>query len=245
MYRLPVSSVVVDARRPSGVEEMMLFEAQRCDRLLAVELVRCLTSVREPADLVVHDFEALLLYLHSLVFGDTINADAQCRCRERVDVSFRSGKFLAARAPRKLRGLSAGEEPGWFTLAGNAATFRLPTVADQIAVAAERDPGRALATRCVRPVPASARTERAMAALAPPLSGMVSGNCPYCGEAIELFFDVPLFVLREMQVQSSLICNDVHLLAAHYHWPEDHILMLPPQRRQRYVEMVTAGWGGA
>src|SRR5688500_6137312 len=108
MYRLPVSGVLVDARPPGGVEEIMLWEAPRCDRPLAVELVRRLTSVHAPADLVVHDFEALLLRLLSLVFGVTINAEAQCGCRQRVDVTFRTPDFLSARTPRKPRGVTAG-----------------------------------------------------------------------------------------------------------------------------------------
>ena len=82
-----------------------------------------------------------------------------------------------------------------------------------------------------------------MFSVSPSLSGMVEGVCPHCRETIGLFFDVPAFVLRELQIQSALICEDVHLLAAYYHWTEDHILALPPRRRQRYVEMVTAERG--
>src|SRR5438445_2807581 len=109
MYRLPVSGLLVDAHPPGGAEEILLWEAARCDRPLALELVRRLTSVAEPADLVIHDFEALLLHLHSLVFGDAINADTTCRCRQRVDVSFRTSEFLASRRLRRPRGLSLTE----------------------------------------------------------------------------------------------------------------------------------------
>jgi hypothetical protein len=245
MYRLPASGLLVDTRPPGGTEDIMLWDADDCDRTLALALVGRLTAVSKPADLVVHDFEALLLHLHGLVFGDTIHADASCRCRQRIDVTFSTSAFVASRAPRRPRGVAAAPEPGWFTLSGEDASFRLPTIGDQIALAAADDPVAALAARCVRPPLTSARIERAMAALAPPLSGEVAGTCPYCRAPVAFAFDVPSFVLRELQVQSSLICDDVHLLASHYHWTEERILALPPRRRQRYVEMVAAERGTA
>jgi hypothetical protein len=79
-----------------------------------------------------------------------------------------------------------------------------------------------------------------MAQLAPPLSGHVAGTCPYCAAEVPFAFDVPSFVLRELQLQASLVCEDVHWLAGHYHWSEHDILALPAWRRRRYVKMVTA-----
>lgn len=84
-----------------------------------------------------------------------------------------------------------------------------------------------------------------MAVMAPPLSGPIQGSCPHCARTIRLHFDVPSFVLRELQVQASLICEHVHLLAGHYHWTEEKILSLPNRRRQDYVGMVVAERRGA
>jgi len=243
MYRLPASGLLVNVRAPGGAEDIMLWDAVECDRVLALALISRVTSVAEPANLLVHDFEALLLHLHSQVFGDTIQADAVCSCRRRIDITFRTSAFLRSRTPRRPRGVAPDAEPGWFTLSGDGLSFRLPTVGDQIAVAAEPDQVAALIARCVRPPAASARVQRAMAALAPPLSSEVAGTCPYCRARASFAFDVPSFVLKELQVQSSAICDDVHQLAHHYHWSEQHILALPPRRRRRYVEMVTAERG--
>lgn len=243
MIRLPVSGLLVDARPPGGAEDILLWDAAACDRALALTLVGRLTSLPRPGELVVHDFEALLLHLHGLAFGCTIHAEATCGCRQRIDLTFASAAYMRARQPRVPRGVASAPEPGWFLLAGEDGAFRLPTIADQIAVAAEADPVAALAARCLLAPPASARLQRAMAALAPPLSGEVSGICPYCQATVTLVFDVPSFVLSELQVQSSLICDDVHLLAGHYHWSEEHILALPPRRRRRYVDMVSGERG--
>jgi hypothetical protein len=244
MIRLPVSGIVVEAHPPGGAEELLLWEARLLDRRLALDLTRRLTTVAEPGRLVVHDFEALLLHLYRQVFGDAIGADSVCDCGERIDIGFPVSGFLAHRAPRRPRRVAASEEAGWFSLQESDVTFRLPTVDDQLAVAGEADPATALAARCVRGSQVSA-VDRAMAAMAPALSGPIQGACPHCARTIRLHFDVPSFVLRELQVQASLICEHVHLLAGHYHWTEEKILSLPNRRRQDYVEMVVAERRGA
>ncbi len=245
MFRLPVSDLLVDARPPGGAEDMLLADATACDRPLALTLIERLSSVPRPADLVVHDFEALLLHLHALVFGGRIEADATCRCHRRINIGFATDDYLRAHAPRRPRAVLAADEPGWFRLDGEQTSFRLPTAGDQISVANEADPVAALAARCLRPARSSARIERAMAALAPPLSGDVTGTCPYCQTQVPFVFDVPSFVLGELQVQAGLICEDVHWLAGLYHWSEEDILALPARRRRRYVELVAAERGMA
>jgi hypothetical protein len=238
MVKLAVSGQLVDVRPPGGAEEVLLWEASELDRALALELVRRLTTADAPAELTVHDFETLLIHLRALVLGNEISADAVCGCGESVDVSFGVSEFLKSRAPRKPRGVARADEAGWHSLDGTV--FRLPTVGDQIMVAAEPDPAAALTARCVRSTRVPARAERAMAALAPGLSGPVQGVCPHCAATITLLFDVPSFVLSELRVQASLIFEHVHLLAGHYHWTEDKILELPRWRRQHYVDMVVA-----
>jgi hypothetical protein len=224
---------------------MLLSDAPACDRPLALTLIGRLSSVPQPADLVVHDFEALLLHLHALVFGGRIEANATCRCHHRIDIGFATGDYLRGHAPRRSRAVAAAEMPGWFRLDGEPTSFRLPTAGDQIAVALEADPVSALAARCLRPARTSPRIERTMAQLAPLLSGKVAGRCPYCEARVTMNFDVPSFVLTELQVQSSLICDDVHWLASRYSWSEEAILALPAGRRRRYVEMVAAERGMA
>ena len=236
--RIPVSGLAVDVRAPGGLEDMLLADAPRCDRALALSLLERVSSVPQPADLTVHDFEALLLHLHALAFGERIEADATCYCRRRINISFAVGDYLAAHAPRQPRTVSATDMPGWFQLDGEEPAFRLPTAGDQIAVADEADPVAALVARCLRPARSSQRIERAMAQMAPPVSGEVAGVCPYCQAEAPFIFDVPSFVLGELQVQASLICEEVHCLAGHYHWSEEKILALPAQRRRRYVELV-------
>jgi hypothetical protein len=245
MFASPVSGLPIDMRPPGGAEDMLLMEAAVLDRPLALTLLERLGDVSRPAGLCVHDFEAALLHLHGLVFGGRITADAHCRCGARVDIAFRTADFLAHRTPRRPRNVTPPDADGWYTLKGEDLSFRLPTIGDQIDATRETDPAAALVARCLRGAStAFARADRAMALLAPALSGPLQGVCPHCRETIDVLFDVPGFVLRELRVQASQICEHVHRLAGHYHWSEETILALPNWRRQIYVDRIAADAGG-
>ncbi len=237
MFRLPVSREEIAVRRPGGAEDMLLLEARELDRAFALGLVARLTDPPQSADMSVHDFEAVLLHLHGLVFGKTIAAEASCRCGQQVDITFPTAAFLAHRRPRRPRGVIAAGD-GWFAPRDGGGRFRLPTVGDQIAASGQDDPAAALAQACMRDCADPLRTERAMSAMAPALSGEVEGSCPHCNGKITGHFDVVSFVLGELRVQASLICEHVHALASHYHWTEEKILALPNWRRQHYVDIV-------
>src|SRR5262249_23930843 len=153
-----------------------------CDTRLALALVARLCSPAEagPAitwdDLPITDLDTLLLRLRQVVLGDHVRADAVCDaagCRARLDLGFRISDYLGHHRPRVPRGVEPCAEAGWFSLGGGCPSFRLPTGADMVAIAHERDPKRALERRCVRetsaPSPPGAlrRIEGAMEAMAP------------------------------------------------------------------------------
>jgi hypothetical protein len=175
---------------------------------------------------------------------DRIQAELACgagECGARVDIAFRISDYLDSRAVRQPRGVAAPES-GWFRLEGEDACFRLPSVLDLRTIEGERQPDRELARLCMRPAPVAPtlrrRMERAMEALAPPLSQTLEGVCPECGTAIEVYFDVESYVVRELSQRAAGIYQEVHLLALHYKWPEDRILALPGNRRRQYVELL-------
>jgi hypothetical protein len=248
MFRLPISGFDVALQFPAGADDLLLLEAVETDTCLAIRLVeRLSTSAGEyrwealPAG----DLEALLLMLRRMVFGDTIRASAVCparNCRKPVDVSFRISDFLKHHAPRKPAYVVEEGEPGWWRLHETEITFRIPTVADQLAVRGSLNVGAALRRLCVRPERLSGggirRVERALEALGPILSGSLRGRCPECMSETEVYFDVERFVLTELRDQAGYLCRDVHLLAKHYHWPEQAILALPRYRRLEYAEML-------
>lgn len=250
MVRLPVSGLELTLRQPAGAEDILLLENPTNDPSLALALVsRLAQPVDDTAvnwgDLSVSDLEFLLLTLRQVVFGDWIRTDAVCPthgCGKRVDVSFRIRDYLSPHAPRRSPAIILTETPGWFQLHNTTVTFRLPTVADQIAIINHPQPEQELRQRCIRSSEISAklrrRVETAMEALAPNLSGDLQGQCVECGTLVTLFFDVQQFTLQELRRQAVFVYEEIHLLASSYQWTETAILALPHHRRQQYAERV-------
>jgi hypothetical protein len=249
VVRLPVSRRDVRLRPPAGAEDLLLLEAPACDTALALELAACLARPADGADfdwglLAVTDLDALLLRLRQLVFGDRIRAEVVCTaegCGRRFDVSFQVGQYLDHHRPGAPPGAARANEAGWFRLADAPVQFRLPTAADQVAVARAADPEAELIRRCIEPSdppgPLLDRVQEAMEALAPSLSHDLQGRCPECEVTVEIAFDAQRFSLRELREQAAFIYEDVALLARSYHWSEAEILAMPRQRRLRYAEL--------
>jgi hypothetical protein len=63
--------------------------------------------------------------------------------------------------------------------------------------------------------------------------------CPQCGAGVRATVDVAAFVWAEVEARSRVLLAEVDLLARAYGWSEDAILTLAPERRARYVELVT------
>ncbi len=253
-FVLPVSGLEVALAQPTGAEQVLLAERRPEDPSLALALAERLA--RTPAatrweDLTIADVDTLIARLRQAVVGDRVIAESACAaagCGERVDLSFSVGEWLAHQRPRSLvkgRGWRVerdGDRTGWFQLRtedGECDGFRLPTLADQIAVHGDADPVGALAARCIHPARTGrrrARIEAAMAKLAPPLATPLSGECPRCGAAIAAMFLARQYCLRELCDRARFVFDDLDVLAERYHWSERAILSLPLSRRTQYVE---------
>lgn len=250
MVRLPVSGIELNLRQPAGLEDILLLEAPARDTKLALALVERLAKAFDGSEvqwetLCVSDLEALLLLIRQKVFGDFIDAEVNCpvqECGKRLDVSFNISDYLAYHQPHVPDNAEPADEEGWFRLRNEQVSFRLPTVADQVAAVRQSEPERELIQRCVQPASISSRLlkqiEAAMEALAPSLSYDINGQCPECGTTVDMYFDVQPFCLRELRGQALFVYEDVHLLALYYQWSEAEILALPGDRRRHYAEML-------
>jgi hypothetical protein len=245
MIRLPVSGAAVLLRHPDGADDIALLEGDPAPIAAGLRLLNRVAAAANDAGtewsrLPVTDFEIMLLRLREMVVGGTVSSDVGCpACRERVDVSFRVADYIAAVRPETPRGVTPGPAPGWLALDGTP--FRLPLVADLLAVRDATAPGSALRALCQAPKTAGrarARIERAIARMAPEVSGHVGGTCPACGAAIEPLFDVSAFVVTELRRRAAEVYAEVHLLAIAYGWDEAAILALPGARRRQYAELV-------
>lgn len=261
-FPLPVSAALVSLEQPSGAEEVLLAEHAPEDPRLTLQLVERLargeTGPGIPLDwaaLTVTDIDTLIVRLRQMLTGDRIIAEMSCAspaCGGRLDISFSLGEYLRHHlsVPRR-RGWSAApcaDAPGWHILRENGvdeARFRLPTLADEIAVHGLPDAMDALTSRCIRLQSTRARTrarvETAMEALAPSLAGPLQGQCPECGAPVAAQFEARLYCLRELRDRARFVYDDVDILAERYHWSERVILDLPRARRLQYAERARRG----
>ena len=255
-FVLPVSGLAVALVAPTGAEEVLLAERRVEDASLALALVERLGRADAALDwaaLSITDIDALIARLRIAMVGDRVIGEAACvspACGEKVDLSFRLSEWLDHHRPRRgapkgrdWRAEPAADAPGWYVLTvreAAAARFRLPTLADQIAVQDTPDPAAALAERITNPAGLTARlrarAEAAMEMLAPALAGPMQGQCPHCGASITALFQPRQYCLRELRDRARFVYDDIDALAERYHWTERAILRLPAARRTQYVE---------
>lgn len=183
--------------------------------------------------------DAKLIDLREQCFGSAFIAVAACpACGERVELQFDAA---ALRAP-------AAASNAVFCIAGDEGKlhFRAVNSLDVLALLNEAgsDPKRALATRCVIDH-AGALTDAQVNAIAAALREAdsqaevsIALTCPACGHGWQSLFDIASFFWREIDVWAQRTLDDVHALAAAYHWREEDILAMSAWRRQQYLQRI-------
>ena len=246
-FRLPVSRIEAVLREPAGAEEAFLYEAGDGYADLALRTAEILARTRNGeviafASLSITDLDAAMLAIRRMALGDAIRTTVQCACKDRIEIGFGIAEYLehhAPRRPRQVRGPCAEE---WWEIDGGEGRFRLPSVADQLAISVHPDPLGELERRCFRPAELTKRDRRrmeaAMAAMAPDLFGALQGTCPNCAATVQVAFDPQQYVVAELRLRAAFVFEEVHMLAARYGWHERDILAMPHSRRARYAELI-------
>jgi len=136
--------------------------------------------------------------------------------------------------------------------------FRLPTGADQEAVAARgaRDAetaARQIARRCVDRVVDAGGTELPVEAwpeslveelsdqmetLDPQAELRINVQCPACEHGFSFLFDTAAYFAEELERRGPQLYREVHTLAFYYHWSEAEIMNLTLRERGRYIELI-------
>ena len=254
---LPVSGMALAVREPTGEDEFFVVETAAAPLPAMLGLARRVasTATGDPPDwssLPAADLDAAALVIRQSWIGDAIRTDARCTgpdCQERIDVSFGIEDYISHHRPRRPRNVTDAADEGWFSLAGAAVCFRIPTVADLLAAVSGDRPPEILSGRCVDAAEISQalarRLDRALSALAPSLDDLLGGSCPACGHEVTMRFDPLAYTLAELRNAFSGIHRETHALAAAYGWPEEAILALPRARRRRYASIIADEWPAA
>jgi hypothetical protein len=77
--------------------------------------------------------------------------------------------------------------------------------------------------------------ERQIETVAPAVELTMAGNCPECGQAFAIPFDLTGFFWSELRTSRDLLLREVHFLAFHYHWSEREIMAMPRDQRRSYI----------
>lgn len=245
---LPADALAIDVREPVGDDELFLLETRLGPAAALVALAgRVATVAGRPLDweqVAAAQLGAVALGIRRAWIGDRILSEGRCPepgCAKRVDVSFSSATYLAHHRPRRPRNICAGDDD-WYRLARSPVRFRVPSIADLLAAGESAGPAAVLASRCLEPPELPARAaravDRALAALAPSLEGLVGGRCPVCGAQVALRFDPLTYTIAELRDAFAGVYRETHALASAYGWSEETILRQPRSRRQRYAAMV-------
>lgn len=230
---------------------------ERGTALLALCLV---TGEMGARALTVGEREALLLHLRRLTIGERLDCVVRCptaQCGEQMEVGTAVRDLLVGpyQDVRPSYELAFRDER-----ASYAVSFRLPTADDLNAAAAaatalrEADAGvDAILKSCVlaaeadgtaigSPLPEVVRSavSAAMAERDPQAEVELDLRCPTCQTRFTALFDAASFLLRELEDRAIRLVSDVNTLALHYNWSETEILRMPPQRRARYIELLSA-----
>lgn len=191
-------------------------------------------------DLSLGEENARLLELRQLLFGNELDAVADCeRCGETVEFTISAERLL------RERRADAGDVLA-LQIDGHDFSVRVPTSGDLAAVAGEGglDNARAaLLERCV--LSPSQLPELVVAALAErmadadPLADVrLDVACPECGHSWTPTLDVGEWLWHELDAWAHRTLRDVHALASAYGWSEAEILALGP-RRELYLDLLS------
>lgn len=258
------------AFRPlTGAMELALAEAAEADIPLPARVTAVLSATLEQvggeaplpatvAGLSVADRQYLMGRLAmGLGRGEQWLTAACGRCGERFDFAVRYGDLPVKEAGEGYP--FAVVETGL-----GLCRFRVPTGVDQELLAGIDDDAEALRLLvgcCLTAAPGQmeavgvpkgwsgsfspddvARIEAALEAVAPEVAVSVQAACPDCG--LTHLIDVDPYGVLHQYAGGSLL-QEIHTIAASYHWGEGEILALPRERRRRYLELIDRGRGMA
>jgi hypothetical protein len=193
-----------------------------------------------------------LLRLRSLTFGTRVMGLVECPCcgsaaefDVAADALFVSGPAGDDPAPVRLDidGLSVTCRPvtagDLLAINGCGDLDSATTCLVERCVRAERQDGTCVA---VRDLPEAALDEvtAQLEQVDPQADVRLALQCPACGHAWQVMFDIVTFFWRELGAWGARQLRDVHELASAYGWSEAQILSLSPARRRRYLGMLTS-----
>ncbi|MBB6228861.1 hypothetical protein [Polymorphobacter multimanifer] len=183
-----------------------------------------------------------LLRFCTMLTVERSKVSSQCSaCRESMDVEIFVTKLLETRAGDRNAEVSVG-----------ASIFRLPRMADLGAIESGPDAepiilqlARICRIRGLEPIGEDLvdALSSAFDTADPAAAIKLDHACTQCGHRALVSVQVELLVANAATQASTRLLQDIDAIASAYGWSEPQIMTLPPERRGRYVEIITARIG--
>jgi hypothetical protein len=229
--------------RPYGVEVADLavdFDAPRA--LVTTRVLAACLHCEESAvwQLAVQTRLLLLLGISELSLADPVEAHVPCGCGEVAMIELTASELARFAAERHRDQLVAR--------AGDAAvTLRLPTGVDQLRWA-QLDPRGDIVRGVLADLVVAGDLTDELVVAADALLGEVDplvdfeleSICPHCRTPLAQPVDLERIALARLRHARRTLLEQVHAIAAAYHWTEPTIAALPPWRRAEYAALASA-----
>lgn len=178
------------------------------------------------------DYELIMAHFYSANFGRTVGQNIDCaKCRKKYAFEFSLPTFA---------GLIRDEVEADPEQVFEGVPYRFPTLA--LLADGPRDPGAlALALWQGDGDLTGARRDAFEAHLAracPPLQETLEAPCPACGEVQRRRFRLRQHLGVRLLSRLRALLQQIHILAASYHWSPGEILALPHQSRVLLVDTI-------
>jgi hypothetical protein len=197
----------------------------------------------------VGDRDRIALALRRALSGDELECVCPCACGETLELTLSVDELLSGVGPEPLPRAAEAPLPG-----GGIVRVRPASGADQERAAerARTDPEaavRELIAACLVDSDENpggdllALASELLEQLDPGAEILLRGACPACGAELVALLDPGSYLWTELERWNESLDLEVHTLASRYHWSEDEIVALTPERRARYLELVDATAG--
>lgn len=229
----------------SGEHELRINDTASLLDTLLMDVPGTSVTPGKTRDLAICDCDRLMGAIYQREFGDDIKGTSICTvCNEPFDLSFSLSQLMQDLHASSYEKAKGPDESGTYTLS-DGSRFRLPTVADQHAVAG-MDPGQATAAiieRCVveGAVQDESLLQQTMAEVGATADLDLDAGCPHCGGEQSVHFDIQRYLLRTLSDERKFLYREIHTLAVMYGWSHHEILSLSREERRTYVHLILAG----
>lgn len=212
--------------------------AEPADPRSAQAIVQALARDRQPgwlADLPVSLFDRLCAEIYTAEFSSRVECRSDCsECAEPFDFRFELSELLHHQDREAAAlGLTPDEEGYWHLDGG--LVLRPPTMAD---LETHADEARLTADLVREGDPADERIDRTLEAGAPLLTLPVATECPHCGAAQQVGFDMARHLVASVAAERPFLIRETHLIAARYGWSHESIMALPRKDRRAYAALI-------